>query len=359
MRARWFGVWLGLACAACGSSKKDDEHLFDEAAGATGDSGGSSGAVASSSGNGSTADGSQATSTSDSTSGSGPNSSSTGANPQSAPGPRRQHREVPGGAFQMGRSADGADACPDDMDCLAAELPEHGAIVASFALDTTEVTVAEFREFVSEFTGAPAPGAGAHPDDVRSGWQSEYDDALPADTADFASSLACDTEATYTSEAGASDELPVNCVTWYEAMAFCIARGGRLPSEAEWEFAAAGGDENRLYPWGSDAVRESLAAVYPSELAPVGSLPEGAGRWQHADLAGNVWEWVLDWLDPTFYESVEGECTACLSVAAGTHRGLRGGAFSFDPSAARAAARSGELPGERKRSIGFRCAYDE
>jgi formylglycine-generating enzyme required for sulfatase activity len=88
-------------------------------------------------------------------------------------------------------------------------------------------------------------------------------------------------------------------------------------------------------------------------------LDAGNGRWQHADLAGNVWEWVLDWLDPTFYDNVGDDCVDCVSSAAGTHRGLRGGAFSFDASAARAAARSGELPTERKRSIGFRCAYDE
>jgi formylglycine-generating enzyme required for sulfatase activity len=245
------------------------------------------------------------------------------------------------------------------MDCLAAELPEHVVIVEGFALDTTEVTVAEFRAFVSGFSEGPTPGEGAHPDDAQSGWQATYDEELPRDADALQAVLDCDGEATYTSESGANDDLPVNCVTWYEATAFCISRGGRLPSEAEWEFAAAGGDDNRLYPWGSEAVRESLATVYPSALAPAGSLPDGDGRWQHADLAGNVWEWVLDWLDPTFYESVGDACVDCLSVAAGTHRGLRGGAFSFDPSAARAAARSGELPGERKRSVGFRCAYDE
>jgi formylglycine-generating enzyme required for sulfatase activity len=68
--------------------------------------------------------------------------------------------------------------------------------------------------------------------------------------------------------AEANDQYPMNCVNWYEAFAFCIWDGGRLPTEAEWEYAAAGGDENRIYPWGND-----VAEPLPASYAATGNSP--------------------------------------------------------------------------------------
>ncbi len=108
----------------------------------------------------------------------------------------------------------------------------------------------------------------------------------------------------------AKENLPINCVTWYEAYAFCIWDGGFLPSAAEWEYAAAGGSEQREYPWGSAApAKDSRYAIYDCDygdagscagignIAPVGTATLGAGLWLQLDLAGSVSEWNLDWFE--------------------------------------------------------------
>ena len=113
-------------------------------------------------------------------------------------------------------------------------------------------------------------------------------------------------------EAGSNENRPINCVSWLEAYAFCIWDGGFLPSEAEWEYAAAGGNQQRTYPWGSaDPGTESQYAIYgcyyPSgppgfmcsgalrTSLPVGTAAAGAGRFGQLDLAGEMCQWTLDW----------------------------------------------------------------
>ncbi len=262
----------------------------------------------------------------------------------------------------MGRG-DLTDDAPGDGD----EQPEHAATVASFALDRFEVTVGRFRRFAAAFDGTPpAADAGAHPLIEGSGWRAEWDDNLATDQPSLIAGLKCDsTLQTWTDEAGELEELPINCVSWFEAFAFCVWDGGRLPTEAEWEFAAAGGKDNRLYPWGGQAPTTRRAAYGCSygtdpasctfgDIAEVGSLPLGKGKWEHQDLAGGMNEWVFDFYDVRWYAL--GTCDNCANVTPSSPRVQRGGSFDGPAGLLRAASRfllTAELRGY---GLGFRCA---
>src|SRR5262249_20228990 len=126
----------------------------------------------------------------------------------------------------------------------------------------------------------------------------------------------------------ANDNQPMNCVTWYEAMAFCIWDGGYLPTEAEWNYAASGGRDQRPYPWTSDrsTTVDCTYADYKGDHDPacgegamvgpnlVGSKPNGDGLWGQADLAGNLSEWNLDWFADRYPGSSPGSsCGDCAN----------------------------------------------
>ena len=94
-------------------------------------------------------------------------------------------------------------------------------------------------------TKPPAAATGAHPNLANSGWDAAWNQFLSADTATLIGAIKCNaTFQTWTDTAGSNENLPINCLTWYDAMAFCIWDGGYLPTEAEWNYAAAGGLEN-------------------------------------------------------------------------------------------------------------------
>ena len=132
---------------------------------------------------------------------------------------------------------------------------------------------------------------------------------------------------TWTPSAGPQETTPNNNVNWYEAYAFCIWDGGFLPSETEWEYAAAGGSQQRCFPWGSFyAIGTGTSyCVYGCNLggacvAPVGTASAGAGLWGHLDLGGDMGEWEVD--SYAAYQS----CTDCEYVAdADSSRVYRGG----------------------------------
>ncbi len=271
---------------------------------------------------------------------------------------------IPGGLFPLGRAVAGEDACPSGMNCDPSEEPEHSATVEAFSLETYEVTVGRFRAFVEFFDGTPPPpGAGAHPLIPNSGWQEGWNGLLPKSKADLVAALKCHSLlATWTDTPGSQEPLPINCVDWFLAFAFCVWDGGRLPTEAEWEYAAAGGSENRLFPWGTVLPDNSFAVFNGqwggtpgtaelNDIAPVGSVPSGGGRWGHQDLAGNVSEWVLDW-----FGSYGTSCDNCANIDAGSARVRRSGTWMAPATHLRAADRGFSTPGTRNAFSGLRCA---
>jgi formylglycine-generating enzyme required for sulfatase activity len=274
---------------------------------------------------------------------------------------------VPGGTFPMGRSDAGADAYADSGAPEENEQPEHSTTVADLDLDTFEVTVGRFRRFVDVYDSLPPPaeGEGAHPMIMGSGWQAAWNPQLPPSrdaliTALTSGGQSCDDiYDTWTDDVGVYENAPINCVDWYTAFAFCIWDGARLPTEAEWEYAAAGGSENRLFPWGSEdpTVATDLANDVNSPDDPhaeVGSYPAGNGKWGHRDLAGSMVEWVLDAYDAGWYSSGGAVCENCANLGGGTSRVARGGGWLSQPLPLRAAWR-GSAP-TRDYQIGFRCA---
>ncbi|MGH7297911.1 MAG: formylglycine-generating enzyme family protein, partial [Polyangiaceae bacterium] len=167
--------------------------------------------------------------------------------------------EVPGGMYYRTYTNSGS----------APTGEADSASVTGFQLDKYLVTVGRFRQFVSAWANGagytPPSGAGKHthlngglglvnvgaPPDAgtvyETGWIAT-NEIVPTDE-----NLTSCTPSTWTTSAGSNENKPINCVTWEESYAFCIWDGGFLPSESEWEYAAAGGSEQREYPWGMAA----------------------------------------------------------------------------------------------------------
>jgi formylglycine-generating enzyme required for sulfatase activity len=251
------------------------------------------------------------------------------------------------------------------------ELPEHSATVDPYLLDKYEVTVGRFRQFVLAYSDwhtiarNPKTDAGAHPKVANSGWASTWtatDKDLPADPDALKLALHCDASyATWSDVPGTGEVYPINCVTFYVAFAFCIWDGGRLPSEAEWEYAASGGERNQLYPWGADAP-DATRANYVTNGTPrfaVGSLgARSAGYFGHLDLAGSVSEWVLDWYAAGYYGTAANpvNCSNCVNTTPAVDRVVRGGDALGSANNLRSAYRGVRAPATISIESGFRCA---
>jgi serine/threonine-protein kinase len=212
---------------------------------------------------------------------------------------------IKGGAFTMGT---------DDPAFVPDWRPAHPVTVADFYLDTTEVTNEDYSRFVRQ-TRHPAP---PH-------W---VDGTYPKG------------EAT----------LPVYNVSWFDAKTYAEWAGKRLPSEAEWEYAARGTD-GRIYPWGNEWIDELSNSGEDKRGKPVavGQFRRGASPFGILDMAGNVAEWVAD--DFKLYPGSTAKPLAGYKV-------YRGGSWAFPKNQLLTVARWSEEPTAKFAYIGFRCAKD-
>jgi formylglycine-generating enzyme required for sulfatase activity len=251
---------------------------------------------------------------------------------------------IPGGTFWMG-----------DPDYAK---PVHKVTLSPFCIDKTEVTVAAFRACV-QAGDCPLPSATV-----------EWQDIKPEDKAKW--SQFC------TWGRSGLDQHPINCVDWKQATAYCEWMGGRLPTEAEWEYAARGND-GRKYPWGNEAPDAKRLNACGSECismgkkrldatwtpmytgddgwpvtAPVGSYPKGASPFGVLDMAGNLWEWTADSFADYGEEAVTNPQRSQSDVSFRVNRG--GGWRNDHPFWARADLRNKSEPSMRDLKLGFRCA---
>jgi len=239
--------------------------------------------------------------------------------------------EIPGGVFNMGTEIENAKEWGDTD-----EEPVHEVFLSMYYIDRYEVTAAQFSEFLND----NSKDAGS------------YIELTPSVTIEKVNDR-------HQPRPGL-ENLPVNRVSWFGADAYCRANGKRLPTEAEWEYAARGTD-GRTFPWGEEAP-DNTRATYKRKFAemgfnvmePVDGLKKGRSPFGLHHMAGNVWEWVSDWYDEgdysdTFVKDPQGPET-------GTTKVLRGGNWYYKAYYMRATYRFNEKPDIFKIWQGFRCA---
>lgn len=268
-----------------------------------------------------------------------------------------------GGAFTRSVTSDdyGNAYCTPDNPCPAT--------VGPFSLDLYEVTVGRFRNFVAAYSQAMVTRASGRNQKIPTdmGWDTTWNANLPADRTALVQRLTSCSPSTYTVQASGSEYLPVNCVDWYIAYAFCAWDGGRLPTELEWDFAASGG-QNRVYPWSSppdNAFILPADAVYsPSDqIDPlpgprnVGSVSGRTARWGQYDMAGNILELVVDAYAAVYTDSEM--CTECANLSWSTSsRVARGGDYLLSETSVTGSFRTNASTDDRFAWMGFRCARD-
>ncbi|MGH2593344.1 MAG: formylglycine-generating enzyme family protein, partial [Anaerolineae bacterium] len=220
---------------------------------------------------------------------------------------------IPAGSYQMGSSTGQAN-----------EAPEHPVLLDAFYIDLFEMTNTQYRACVS--------AGGCDQGRVRDSF----------------------THAGYRDDP-AYDNYPVIGVSWDQAVAYCSWAGKRLPTEAEWEYAASG-PENLAWPWGN-TFDANLSAASARDTQPVGSYPGGVSPFGLFDMAGNVTEWVADAYDDAFYAN--SPASNPISGGSGDIRIYRGGAFDNTNGAFYTTSR--RYTRDRAFNdvdIGFRCALD-
>ncbi len=225
---------------------------------------------------------------------------------------------IPSGEFSMG-------CVPGDDKCNENEKPMHSVNLDSYFIDRHEVTIGEYKKCVDSGVCSDE-----HVDDAGCTWTKS-----------------------------GRDKNPVECVNWWQAKSYCNWKGNRLPTEAEWEKAARGTDE-RIYPWGGTYVDCDYANMIDpwrgigcsqDSTWPVCSKPKGNSPYGLCDMAGNVWEWVNDYYDESYYWS--SPSTNPRGPNTGIYHVIRGGGWNEGDIYMRVSSRHKLDP---KGKGGFRCA---
>jgi len=238
--------------------------------------------------------------------------------------------QVPAGRFTMGYAKG-----------FSFEKPPHTVTISRpFYIDRAEVRADDYARCVSAKKCTPT---GVHGPELREGEAEKF--------APFC-----------TEHDPAKASHPINCLDRAQAEAYCAFAGKRLPTEAEWEYAARGGEGARLYPWGDDEPTCEMGNFSrvagqcggrPKGTLPVGSFPDRVSPFGALDMAGNVWEWVADGFDPSAYAEKERKDPRASSGRKGV---LRGGSWDFAATSARVTNRLAFDPGMGHVSTGVRCA---
>ncbi|TZF81151.1 formylglycine-generating enzyme family protein [Pedobacter sp. BS3] len=274
---------------------------------------------------------------------------------------------LPGGSFLMGTES-------DEGFWADGEGPVREVTVNSFYMDEAAVTNSQFAEFIR--------ATGYQTDAERFGWSFVFDGLLDQKTLTGDIEVVEQTPwwcivpgACWNHPEGWNSSLkdrmehPVVHISWNDAVAYARWAGKRLPTEAEWEYAARGGLVQKMFPWGDELTPDGehycniWQGVFPGKntledgylgTAPAKSFkPNGYGLY---NMAGNVWEWCSDWFSADFH------CTASLLNPQGPPQGqakvIKGGSFLCHQSYCnryRVAARSSSTPGSTASNVGFRC----
>ena len=258
---------------------------------------------------------------------------------------------VPEGSFMMGSTREEAEyarrlcvqftgryapgTCSSGV--FTNEQPAHPVALRAFYIDKTEVTNRQYRACVEAGVCTPPEKAGSY---TR---EQYYNDP-------------------------AYDNYPVIWITQEQAESYCAWVGGRLPTEAEWEYAARGPD-SLVFPWGNEfdgtrlnycdlecgtGIRDLSISDGYADTAPVGSYPSGISWCGALDMAGNVREWVGDWYGPYADEGVENP----TGPVSGNSRIPKGGSWLDKPDDVRSANRGENSPDYTRHKVGFRCVTD-
>ena len=256
---------------------------------------------------------------------------------------------IPAGEFTMGGREDDMAHDPELSGYLnyLAERPLHRVFISSFYMAKLEITNAQYHHFL-DAVGIGGNADVNHPDQ-------------PADL---------DHVQHYLTEDLKGDDQPALGLNWFDAYAYCRWAGKRLPTEAEWEYAARGGDGvYRKYPWGNeppDADGIWRASYHPPQgrdldghyvSSPVGSFPDGISPFGILDMAGNAEEWVQDWLQFDYYKETEGAQNP-QGPAVGNRKVIKGGSYTVDENYIRIAIRLYGGPADPSPYLGVRCARD-